>query len=237
MLLVDGDARARAAAWEEGRCRGQHDQGDDAGDGGHPGDREEGVAEAVAQTSRRVAPAEPAAIVARTAMPIVPPISWPVVLSPDSMPLSSSLAPVMTDDGDADEHDAEAEAGDEHAGQDIAEVAAVGAGGRRAAASRLRSAANPAAIGTRTPACIEQVVADPDARGKRDGEGQEREAGLAAGRRPARSACTARSAGRSEQRCGRREHHEKAAPYAAVGQTLDPKQRLSRVQFSDDEAR
>ena len=44
-----------------------------------------------------VTPAEPAAMVAMAAMPIDPPISWPVVFSPDKMPVSSSAAPVITD--------------------------------------------------------------------------------------------------------------------------------------------
>ena len=57
-------------------------------------------------------------------MPSEPPISWPVVFRPDSIPVSSSAAPVSTDDRDGDEDDPEADAGDEHAGQDVGDVAA-----------------------------------------------------------------------------------------------------------------
>ena len=38
----------------------------------------------------------PAAIVEKTAIPIVPPISWPVELRPEIIPASSSRAPVRT---------------------------------------------------------------------------------------------------------------------------------------------
>jgi len=43
------------------------------------------------------APAVPAAIAPRAAMPIEPPISWPAVFSPESIPVSASWAPVMID--------------------------------------------------------------------------------------------------------------------------------------------
>ena len=69
-------------------------------------------------------------------MPSEPPISWPVVLSPDSIPVSSSAAPVSTDTDDRDEDDAEAEAGDEHAGQHV------GGYSRRSSHTRASSSAD-----------------------------------------------------------------------------------------------
>ena len=67
----------------------------------------------------------PAAIVEKIAIPIVPPISWPVELRPEIIPLSSSRAPVRIGDRDGDDGDPEAEPGDEHARAGRRDVAAV----------------------------------------------------------------------------------------------------------------
>ena len=60
-----------------------------------------------------IAPVAPAAIVEKTAIPIVPPISCPVELRPEIIPDSSSRVPIET------------EPGDEHPGEDVAGIGAV----------------------------------------------------------------------------------------------------------------
>ena len=78
--MAEGGSQARAGS--DGRQRA----------GG-----EERVGDAAGQLRASAAPAEPAAIVVSTAIPIDPPISWPVVLRPESIPVSSSPAPVSTE--------------------------------------------------------------------------------------------------------------------------------------------
>ena len=96
--VVDGDARARAAAWAgsvlaDGRMTSAIGAGDARDDAGG----QERVPDARAAAAAPMAtPAAPAAIVASTAMPSEPPISWPVVFRPESIPASSSPAPVST---------------------------------------------------------------------------------------------------------------------------------------------
>ena len=62
----------------------------------------------------------PAAIVENTAIPIVPPISWPVELRPEIIPDSSSRGAGQDRDRHRDDGDPEPEAGDEHPGQHVA---------------------------------------------------------------------------------------------------------------------
>src|SRR5687768_2341042 len=46
-LLVDGDARGESQLGEKDGCGGDHDEGHEAGQPGEPGERQEGVADAV----------------------------------------------------------------------------------------------------------------------------------------------------------------------------------------------
>ena len=66
----------------------------------------------------------PAAIVEKTAIPSVPPISWPVELRPEIIPAPPRAAG-QDRDRDRDDGEAEAESGDEHPREDIAEIGAV----------------------------------------------------------------------------------------------------------------
>ena len=88
--LVDCDPRRDGELREEAARRRKHDERGGARDRRDDGGREEGVADPAGDGARRVA------IVARTAMPSEPPISCPVVFRPESIPLSSSAAPVST---------------------------------------------------------------------------------------------------------------------------------------------
>src|SRR4051794_29184834 len=90
-LLVHCDARGDSQFGQEGGC----------------GWSTTSATMPVAEITRKASPmpaisepdvaVPPAAMVASTAMPMVPPISWPVVFRPESMPLSSSSVSVMTD--------------------------------------------------------------------------------------------------------------------------------------------
>ena len=104
-------------------------------------------------------------------MPSEPPISWPVVFRPESIPVSWSAAPVSTETETDDEDDAEADAGDEHAGQHVGGVAAVradageqqhpGGGDGEAAASGIRT---PAWVMTWLPAWTPAPIATANGR-------------------------------------------------------------------------
>ena len=166
-------------------------------------------------------------------MPIEPPISWPVVLRPESMPV---FVPGPGHDGhrDADEHDAESDPCDEHPRQDIAEVAAVGADGRQHQHPAGRGCE---ADGHRhTDPCVsEHVVSDMHPAGQRDSQRQEREPGLQwPGAQDVLHVEGDEQEG-AEQRGGRGEHHQEAAAHRAVGQPLDPKQRVRSAQLDDCE--
>ena len=80
----------------------------------------------------------PAAIVEKIAIPIVPPISWPVELRPEIIPVSSSRAPVRIAIETETTATPRPTSRDEHPGQHVAEVAAVLAdvGEQRHAAGR-----------------------------------------------------------------------------------------------------
>ena len=90
---VDGDGRCEPELRQEAGGGGQDRKREHARDGGEGAGDEEGVADAAGERRGGAgprAPSDPVAIVASTAMPSEPPISWPVVLSPESIPVSSS---------------------------------------------------------------------------------------------------------------------------------------------------
>ena len=109
-------------------------------------------------------------------MPIVPPISWPVVFRPGEHAALLVGGAGHDRHRDGDEHDAQAEAGHEHAGQDVGEVAAAGAG----AGEQQHAACGGGEAGRhRQPesGVLEHVLADMHAGGERDGERQEAQPG------------------------------------------------------------
>ena len=94
--LVDGDPRGEPHAGQEAAGGGQEHEGHEARPRRDPGGHEERVADA-ARCGRASPPAALVATASSTAMPSEPPISCPVVFRPDSMPLSSSAAPLRTE--------------------------------------------------------------------------------------------------------------------------------------------
>jgi hypothetical protein len=117
----------------------------------------------------------PAAMVEKMAIPIVPPISWPVNWPRDHTRLV--LAGAGEDrDGDRDHGDAKANAGDQHSGQHVSEVAAAGADlGEKGHADRRYSECR----GQRCPHAMtsDQVAGHVRADACRKGKRDEREAG------------------------------------------------------------
>ena len=169
-------------------------------------------------------------------MPIVPPISWPVELRPEIIPVSSSRAPVRIGDRDGDDGDAEPESGDEHAGQDVADVAAVLADvGEQGHAGRgdEEGAGEWAADAVLADDVAGRVRADP-------GRERERDEGEAGRERPhAEHVLEVERAEQeeAEDRAGCGEHQEEAAADGAVGQPLDPQERRVGAALESREGR
>ena len=127
-------------------------------------------------------------------------------------------------DGDRNEHEAESETGDEHAGEQVGEVAAVGvdAGEQQHPAAVT---AKPTAIGRRTPACGIRWVATCTPAPSR-GEWQERQTG---DQRAGSAHVLQVQRGQQEvaEQHGRGgEHDQKSPAHAAVGEAVDAKQGL-----------
>ena len=167
-------------------------------------------------------------------MPSEPPISWPVVFRPDSIPVSWSAAPVSTATETRDEDDPEADAGDEHAGQHVGGVAAVRAD---AGEQQHPGGGDREPGGERDPdaGVGDEVAGGVDAGADRDGERQERQPGL---ERPGPEHVLQVQRGeqeRAEQHGGGGEHHHEAAADGAVAEALDAQQRLGGAQLERGE--
>ena len=117
-------------------------------------------------------------MVTRTAMPSEPPISCPVVFRPDSIPVSSSRAPVSTETATETRTTPRPTPAMSIAGQHVGDVAAAGARRRRAAASRRRRRRSRRRAGPGPRRGATTLAADVHAGADRDGERQERQAGL-----------------------------------------------------------
>ena len=171
------------------------------------------------------APVAPAAIVENTAIPIVPPISWPVELRPESIPVSSCRAPVRIATETETTRDAESESGHEHAGEHVAEVAAVASDVRE---QRHADGGDQERCQRAAP---HAVAADEVSSGMSAGSGRECERDEARGRSraarcPGRSADRANRAGRARRASPRRDHQDQPAADGAVRKSLDPQQGL-----------
>ena len=173
--------------------------------------------------ARRATPA-PAAIVEKIAIPIVPPISWPVELRPEIMPVSSSRAPVRI------EMDTETTATPRPTpamsipGRTSAQVAAVltDVGEERHAARRDRERCGewPA-----NASVADDVAGRVGADSCRQGERDEGEAGR---ERPhVEDVLEVERAEQEEpeDRAGGSEHQEEAAADCTIRQPLDPQER------------
>ena len=82
---------------DEVACVREDEEGNQAGERGQCSGCHVGVRDARGGVRAADAPVALAAIVEKTAIPIVPPISWPVELRPEIIPDSSAREPVMTE--------------------------------------------------------------------------------------------------------------------------------------------
>ena len=130
---------------------------------------------------------------------------------PESIPVSSSARAGEHGDGDRDEHDAEADAGDEHAGQHIGGVAAVPPT-PESSSIPAAATANPPASGTRTPAWVMTWVAAWTPTPIASGQRQERQPGLQrAGAEHVLQVQRGQQEGAEQHGRGGQHHHEAAA--------------------------
>ena len=167
------------------------------------------------RSAAAVGPAAPAAMVARIAMPSEPPISWPVVFRPESIPDSCSAAPVSTETETETRMMPRPRPATSMPGSTSASVAAVRAdageqqhpGGGDREAGRERDP--HAGVG-------DDVAAGVHAGADRDGERQEREPGRERAGAEHVLQVQRGQQERAEQHRGGGEHHHEAAADGAV---------------------